>query len=417
MQYIGLLDCNNFFVSCERLFRPDVRTKPAVVLSSNDGCVVARSAEVKALGIPMGIPYFKVKQELGAAETAVFSSNFTLYRDISRRVMDTLRAEVDVMEQYSVDEAFFSLTGAPPAVESELQRIKELIETQVGVPVSVGAAATKTIAKYASEVGKQGDGISLLTNTKWQAIQATVPVGAVWGIGGKVAKSLREVGVTTVADLVAADPALLRARCGIGVVRIQREVAGERVFHLGSESALPQSVMSTRSLATPATTLAVATDAIAYHAAAVAADLRTQRAAAQALTVLLRPSRHSDWALHGRSREVVLTQPTNDTRVIVREAVRAAAAVYEPRVPYKKVGVIAGLIQPAAARQDDLFSAPLESAADEKLMQALDTLTERFGREAIAVGRLPRSPHGQPARAHVSPAYTTRWTDIPLVQA
>jgi DNA polymerase V len=181
LEMIGLLDCNNFFVSCERLFRPDLLKRPVAVLSSNDGCIVARSAEVKDLGVPMGVPYFQVKDVLTKAGAVLFSSNFTLYRDVSARVMDTLEDEVGLIDVYSIDEAFFEVED--DATEADVLAIRARVMKEVGVPVSIGIASTKTLAKQASVLAKKGNGVCILTDALWQEKMEEVPCGSVWGLG------------------------------------------------------------------------------------------------------------------------------------------------------------------------------------------------------------------------------------------
>lgn len=409
MAYVGLLDCNNFFVSCERLFRPDLKTKPVVVLSSNDGCVVARSKEVKELGIPMGVPFFKVKRELDASGTTVFSSNFTLYRDISRRVMQVLRLEVADVEQYSVDEAFFAL--AAPTEES-LRSIKTAVEQQVGVPVTVSAGKTKTIAKCATEIGKKTDGISILEGSEWERIAQTFLLADVWGIGGRTAAHMRSHALATVADLVQADPAFIRSEFGMHGARLQAELSEQRTERSAHDE-LQQSIMSTRSFGKSTTNLAVLEDAVAYHVAHAAEELRDMRACTSAIRVLIRPSRHGEWVLRGGAREAVLTAPTNDTRVLLHEALALTRALYERGVPYRKAGVILSAIVPETFVPASLF----ESKDNRELMRAVDEVNQRYGTGTLAIGRAQRDGAWRSSTLHVSPRYTTSWRELQTVVA
>lgn len=414
MSYVGLVDCNNFFVSCERLFRPDLAGKPVVVLSSNDGCIVARSKEVKDLGVPMGVPYFKVKGELAAAGATIFSSNFTLYRDISARVMEVLRATVANAEQYSVDEAFFTLPDAPhETTHEELVRVKRAVETQVGVPVSVGAARTKTIAKCATERAKAGVGTELLVGEEWQQAARTYPLPEVWGIGGRTAQRMREIGLTTVADLLAADRQFIHDEFGVAGARLRAELSEMRT-HGRARDELQQSIMSTRSFRTSTEDRTVIEDAIAYHVAHVAEELREIGASAGVVRVLIRPSRHGEWVLRGGTAAVVLTIPTDDTRVILREALVLVRQLFEPGVPYKKAGVVLSGIVPRATVAPSLFATP---SSVSELFSAIDTLNDRFGPETVSIGRTGREDRWQPSKEHVSPRYTTSWSEIRTVMA
>lgn len=417
MNFIGLVDCNNFFVSCERLFRPDLRNRPTVVLSSNDGCVVARSQEVKDMGIPMGVPYFKVKKEFEAAGVVVFSSNFQLYRDISSRVMAVLQQEVGAIEQYSVDEAFFTVSEPTERVEELLAHVKMMIEAKVGIPVSVGGAKTKTIAKYAAEKEKGGCGYSFLTDKSWQQETKSLPIGQIWGVGGKTNTKLREQQIETVADYLALESTWLQKNYGIGAVRIQSELNERAVFRVGSEKDLQKSIMSSRSFQQAIDNLPDLEKAVAYHANHVAAELRELKAKTQSIRVLARPSRHNSWFLRGGSREISLVTPTADTREIVKLAKQLLQELFEEGVPYKKVGVILGLIQAERAVPQSLFDEADESEKEGKVMEVVDELNEKIGKGTVTVGYVNRSQNWLPSREYASPKYTTEWKGLARVKA
>jgi DNA polymerase V len=405
------MDCNNFFASCERLFRPDLIGKPVVVLSSNDGCVVARSKEAKQLGIPMGVPQFKIKKEL--QNVAVFSSNFTLYRDISARVMRVLKEEVSDATPYSIDEAFFTLTAASiEDVEARISHIKRMVEAKVGVPVTVGAALTKTIAKCATELGKKEKGLNVLTGPSWYAAAEAFPLSDVWGIGGKTAEKMREENLHTVSDLLRADPALIRNKFGIHGARIQTELREVRA-ESGRHDDLQKSIMHTRSFKTTTTERSVLEDAVAYHLAHAAEELRELGAVAKEVRVLIRTSRHGDWFLRGGSDVRVLPVPTDDTRVLLKEALALVRALYEPNVPYKKAGVILSRIEYRDAVPLSLF--PL--ANDRSLLATIDAINHKFGAHLVTIGRTGDGAKWQASKLHVSPHYTTKWRDIPTVVA
>ena len=413
MKYIGLLDCNNFFVSCERLFRPDLLGKPVVVLSSNDGCVVARSKEVKELGIPMGVPHFKVKDEFKAADVVVFSSNFPLYRDISARVMQALRDEVSDVAQYSVDEAFFTFEAEAEAeVYAFLRQVKRSVEAKVGMPVTVGAAKTKTIAKCASELGKKADGVCFLEGDSWKNAALTFPLEDVWGIGGKTAEKMRAIGLITVADLLAADPALVTNRFGVHGARLAAELS-EQPAGGRSHDDLQHSIMSTRSFRDSTTDLSILEDAVAYHVAHAAEELRELKAVAGEIRVLIRTSRHGDWFLRGGSKECILDAPTSDTRVLLREALTLTRNLYEPGVPYKKAGVVLGRISSSEHQSLSLFSQSEQGA----VLATVDSLNQKFGKDTLTIGRVGHGERWQASRSHISPHYTTKWNEIATVVA
>ena len=422
MTYIGLLDCNNFFVSCERLFRPDLAWRPVVVLSGNDGCVVARSNEVKELGIPMGVPYFKVEKELKTAQVAIFSSNFTLYRDISKRVMARLREETAQIEQYSVDEAFFGIRAEDEvSIEAEMRRIKAVIEKDIGVPVSIGAAKSKTIAKQAAEQEKRGTGVCLLTGEHWQQVAGELSVGAVWGIGRRTAEKCVRHEVRTVAEYMALDRARVAALFGVDGVRKHQELNEQSVYRLGERSAAEQqSIMSTRSMKQALTNRDQIEVALLYHVDQVARQLREKKLEATRLSVMIRPSRHGDWALRGGTAEELLALPSNDTRTLSITARALCRSLYEVEVPYKKVGVVVSGLRPEGISQGELFAATDQSEKrdDGKVVMAVvDALNDKYGRETMLFGRVRGSRVWDGKHDRLSPQYTTNWSEIADIRA
>lgn len=419
MQLIGLLDCNNFFVSCERLFRPDVQARPVVVLSGNDGCVVARSNEVKDLGVPMGVPYFQVRAELTRAKATVFSSNFTLYRDISRRVMQLLASEVEVIERYSIDEAFFTLhVPDVAAAEKRLRELKATIEQQVGVPVSLGAARSKTIAKLASEQKKRGSGVCVLVATRWQELAATTALAQVWGVGGRLAERFRTAGLHTVGDFLTSRRERVAALYGLPGCRLYDELSEQAVSPVGERAANTQkSIMSTRSFRSATHERSVVADALSYHVHQAASELRELGLQCRYLQIIARASRHSDWALRPGTAELLLAAPTSDTRVLLRHAETLLEQVYEADVPYKKAGVILGGFSESGHAQPDLFGELQVATEQQRVMTVMDSINEQFAGDVIAVGRRLSAGEWSPARDWLSPHYTTNWSDIATVQA
>ncbi len=413
MKHVALLDCNNFFVSCERLFRPDLGNKPVVVLSGNDGCVVARSNEVKDMGIPMGIPHFKVRNEFKDAGVTVFSSNFSLYHDISKRVMRVLREEVDEVKQYSIDEAFFSLIGVRGEIETELRRIKNAVETKVGIPVTLGAGRSKTIAKVASKIGKNREGVCLLEGKNWIDVQQTVELSSVWGIGPKISQRMMRDGLVTVADFLALPRRKICDLYSINEVRKYDELTENAMEEIKGESGSQQSIMSTHSLSKATNDLNVLKNEVTHHVTSAARDLRKKRFVATHMYIIMRPSRYGDWRLRGGSIDITLENPTDDSRVLLKMAKEAVSSAFEEKVPYKKVGVVFSGLFPARLVQDTLF-APHNPKGGE-LMKLLDRVNNKLGRGAITIGE---EIHGSTSvkKNHLSPAYTTKWTDIRTVK-
>lgn len=411
---IALLDCNNFFVSCERLFRPDLANRPVIVLSSNDGCVVARSQEVKDMGIPMGVPYFKIKDIIQKEHIEIFSGNLTLYRDISRRVFEVVRQEIDIAEQYSIDEAFFTIpSGENPQLC--IERVKSRVEQLVGVPVSIGVAHSKTRAKYASGIAKKTKGLYVCGETMWASHVETIKLEQLWGVGVGMAKKFREHGVTTAADLMRLDAAMVQSNFGIMGRRLQSELHGIPAHSLEASRALQKSLMNSRSFSKTTTDKAVLVDAAAYHGRHIAAELRSMQAACLMLRLSLTTSRHGNFFLRGGSQEAVFVVPTADTFVILEAIESLLESLYAPDIPYQKVGVTVSGIVAQTEQPATLFN---ESAGDNTaLLQALDSLNSSAGKELITVGSRLRGQQWQAKAENRSPAYTTRWNDIATVSA
>lgn len=410
---IGLMDCNNFFVSCERLFRPDLLQKPVAVLSSNDGCIVARSQEIKDLGIPMGIPYFKVKDELTRAGAVLFSSNFTLYRDISARVMQTLSSHVGVCDIYSIDEAFFAL--ADDITEAEVLAIRALVMRDVGLPVSIGVARTKTLAKQGSALAKKSNGVCILDDALWTEQAANTPVSSVWGLGRQTSAKLRDMGVSTVSEFLALDRAIVRRHFGVVGDRIYSELRGTQVHELGRNSEdIQQSIMSTRSFEKTTKNLSSLQSAVAYHVSFAAKKLREKKLVASRLCVTIEASRHGDFMLRRGSSDAVLSRPTASTQELLKEALAQVDLLFDKEVPYKKAGVALGGLMPESYLITGLFE---KKEKDTKKLDAVtDVLNEKFGQGTVRFGVVLQSGARSGMKLR-SKEYTTKWEDIPTVRA
>lgn len=412
--YIGLIDCNNFFVSCERLFRPDLQQRPVVVLSSNDGCIVARSQEIKDNGIPMGVPYFQLKDRLSEMKTEVFSSHFALYRDISRRIFNVVQQEVAVFEQYSIDEAFFELRAVNP--QQAALSLRTHVEKMVGIPVSIGVAATKTQAKYANETAKRSSGVQYMSVTAFAEQAGSIPLPTIWGVGRGRSQAFAAHGLESVQDLIQADTARVTRLFGIEGARLQAELQGMVAYPITPRRAPQQSIMSSRSFCSPSTKRAVVQDALAYHVRQAAADLRTQGQVATALQVSLRPSRHGTYALRGGAATIALPTPSADTFTLLKEATTLLELLWEPAVPYQKVGIVLSGLMPAGTTQLSLYP---NNATPERsqLLRTIDAVNQRYGQDTLRVGSSIRQAIWQAKRDRLSPAYTTQWADLPVVRA
>lgn len=413
---IGLMDCNNFFVSCERLFRPDLARRPVAVLSSNDGCVVARSQEVKDLGILMGVPYFKVRELCEKENVTFFSSNFTLYRDISARVMQLLREEVDACQLYSIDEAFFTV---PDTIDPKrLHTIRDRILREVGIPVSIGVGKTKTIAKCAGDVAKRESGVHVFDDEAWVRAAEEISCGTVWGIGRQTSAKLRELGIEDARAFMELDRAFVEKTFGVGGVRLQMELKGTSVNPVSNdESELQKSITSTRSFARETTDLTVLESAITHHLTHVAEKLRARGVCAGRIAVVAQPNRFGDYALRRSTRDAVLTVPSDDTTTLLTEALRLLRELHEPGVPYKKAGVLLGDITPRAAISQSLFNTDTTHEERSTLDEVTDMLNARFGTRAVQRGTLRGGGQWAASAALRSQEYTTRWGSIRTVKA
>ncbi len=417
MKYIGLMDCNNFFVSCERLFRPDLVGKPVAVMSSNDGVIVARSQEVKDMGVPMGMPLFKAKQLVDMHTVTLFSSNFTLYRDISSRVMSVLEEEVGECDIYSVDEAFFG--ASKDITDAEIKEIRTRIIQKVGIPVSIGVAKTKTLAKVASEVEKKGDGVCLLDDSKWEGIAKELLCGSIWGLGRATSSKLGDQGITTVQQFMNLEDSFVKQQYGVGGRRVQDELRGIQVHKLGvSSESIQQSITSTRSFSEVTSSLSDLESALGYHVTQAARKLREKKLVCSRMYIEMRASRYSDFAMRKGSTEVILTQPSSSTQVLLHEALIAIGSFFDADIPYKKIGVTLGNLMPEAYTTESLFEEPRTEVTESKniLDSVSDELNKKFGHGTIQSAVIQQSGPKTSAKLR-SKEYTTNWGDIPSVQA
>ncbi|MCC2548636.1 Y-family DNA polymerase [Hymenobacter sp. BT175] len=424
----ALVDCNNFYVSCERVFQPALAGRPVVVLSNNDGCLIARSDEAKALGLKMGEPFHLVRATLERHRVAVFSSNYALYGDMSRRVMEVLSSFSPEAEPYSIDESFLKLTGLEllyPNLESCAHAIREAVRQQVGVPVCVGVAPTKTLAKLANRLARKcGQGVMVLaTPEKQAAARQDTAVGTVWGVGRKYSQKLLAMGVVTAADLANLPEGWARRHLG-GVVgqRLWRELNGQPCLaeQFGEQAAPPKqgtsrhSVTCTRSFGRPQQEWAVVREAIATFMARGAEKLRRYNLEAHVVTVLLGTDRYANPGLATRTGVVTLALATADTGELSRAALTALRRVFRPGVAYYRAGILLSGLEPAGQAQFGLFEAtPEQRERSHRLMTALDALNTRLGRQTVRLAAAAGpAPAWRGRCAFPSAAYTTEWEQL-----
>ena len=416
---LALVDCNNFYVSCERVFRPDLRRVPMVVLSNNDGCVVSRSNEAKALGIRMGQPWFECQALAEANGVLAMSSNYALYADLSNRVMNILSNFAPRHEVYSIDECFVDLTGIPKLREVSYA-MRERVTQWTGIPVCVGMGPTKTLAKLANHVAKKhprSRGVfnySALTDEQKTRLLQRIPVEEVWGVGRQLAQKLGQHGIQTVDDLRHAHVPTLRAAFGVVMEKIQRELQEVACIALQDIQPDRQQIISSRSFGKMVTELPVLQDALSTFVANACAKLRAQNSHASVIQVFLQTHRfRKDLPQYMPSLAVPLPCPTNDSLEVNRWASHLCERMFKPDYQYKKAGIMLSEISPATHWQGDLLEP--ETTNNARLMRALDTLNQRFGRGTVKVSTQGAYRDWQMLQERKSPNYTTAWDEVPVV--
>ncbi len=420
----ALIDCNNFFVSCERLFRPDLEGKPVVVLSSGDGCVVARSNEAKALGVPMGAPAFKYRLLFTQQGIVQFSANFELYSDISRRITQVLTSVTPRIEIYSVDESFLDLSSLPISDYDEwAQTVRELLFKWVGVPVSIGIAPTKTLAKLASEHAKKVPElrgvlsfIDKPDSFKNDYLSKT-PVQAVWGVGWRTAPKLRTEGIGSAFDLAKAPARRSQQLLGIHGRQMVAELGGISCYPLTLEGKLPQTISATRTFGQDTNEFTVLEAAIASFVGTSTFKLRRSNQLATRAGFFLTTNRnkpgYTTW-----SRELKLDTPSSDPGHLMQLLNKELRTVYSPVHSYHRAGVWLGGFTPADQFQTDLLdmAGPLVHSRSKSKMSAVDGLNHRYGRGTIRLAAEDLANSWRPYPKLRSPHYTSDWNDLPAVR-
>lgn len=419
---IALVDCNNFYVSCERVFRPDLIGRPVIVLSNNDGCVVARSQEVKALGIKMGVPLFQVQHLVNRHKIELFSSNYSLYADMSARVMSVLEEFTPLMEVYSIDEAFLDLTGLAACRTDPVaygMRIKQTVQRSTGIPVCVGMGPTKTLAKLANFAAKKwpqtGGVLDLSDPVRREKLMKIVPVGEVWGIGSKTAARLNRLGVITIWDLANRPAENIRQQFNIVVARTVMELNGIACLDLDDIAPDKQQIVCSRSFSRRLTERRELSAALAEFGTRAAEKLRKQHSATGCITVFIRtnPFNPQEPQYH-RSASTKLDTATQDTRAIIATANRLLEEIYKPGYGYHKCGVQLSYIQPdTLPGQIDLFDFADNSlpAENRPLMKTIDRINRRFPK-GIAVASTGFDQTWKPKSERISQRYTTDWKEL-----
>ncbi|MCE5251066.1 Y-family DNA polymerase [bacterium] len=419
MPMVALVDCNNFYVSCERVFNPKLEGRPVVVLSNNDGCVVARSNEAKALGIPAGVAAFKIGDLIKSGTVHALSSNYALYGDMSHRIMETLAQFTPEIEVYSIDEAFLNLTGFDPGTVTDYARtIRATVRRWTGVPVSIGVAETKTLAKIANRFAKKspksGGVVNLTASPHQERALALTGVGDVWGVGRQYAKFLIRNGVVTALDLRDATDVWVKKHMGIVGLRTVKELRGTPCLSLEQCPPEKKEMCVSRSFGQPVKTRAAMHEAIATYTTRAAEKLRKQRFAAGALMVFMMTNRFRDDPQYANSTVVELPVPTDSTHELIRYALHGTNAIFREGYRFNKAGVILTGLVPRGEIQTDLFCT-VDHVGARRLMDALDRVNTRMGPGTLKYAAVGLNQDWQTKFKRRSPRYTTRWDELPVV--
>jgi len=426
----ALVDCNNFYASCEKLFDPQLKNRPIVVLSNNDGCVVARSAEVKALGIPMGVPWFQIQAEARQHGIVAFSSNYALYADMSNRVVEVLSGFAHNMEVYSIDESFLDLAGMetrPDGLAAYGVEIRQRIADWLGLAVCVGVAPTKTLAKLANHCAKKGlagsAGVcdfTTLPPALLSELFGRITVSEVWGVGRQLTERLAAMGVQTVRQLRDAEVRTIRLRFSVVLERTVRELRGESCLDLQEVVPDKQQIMSSRSFGRLIYARSELEEAVASYIAKAAEKLRAQNCVAGALQVYIQTNVFKpEVPQYQKGITLPLPSATSDTRVLTVWAIRILRRIYRPGFGYHKAGVMLLDVVPAANRQFALFATQGDAGDGRsvQLMGVLDGINQRYGRGTLRLAAEGVDHSWQMRRGNLSPGYTTNWDDLPVVRA
>ncbi len=417
----ALIDGNNFYVSCERVFNPALAQTPMVVLSNNDGCVVARSNEVKALGVKMGVPWFQIRELAEKHGIRAFSSNYSLYADMSSRMMSVLAAYSPDQEMYSIDECFLGLAGFERYdLAAYGQRMRAQVRQWIGIPVCVGIAETKTLAKLANHCAKKNlageDGVCDLTRldtAQRGRIFAGVPVNEVWGVGRRLSEQLGRRGIRTVEDLRQADAETLRQAFSVVLERTVRELNGVSCLSLEAVAPNKQQIISSRSFGAYVHDLAALAEAVATYTARAAEKLRRQGSQAGMLQVYIRTNPFKDNAQYQPSITVPLPEASDDTTRLIRAAQWGLRKIYKPGYAYQKAGIALLDLRPRAQAQISLF-APAPGRGE--LMRVMDRINAVYGSGTLHSAAEGVRQHWRMKRGRMSPAYTTQWNQLPEVR-
>ncbi len=420
---IALIDGNNFYASCEQSIDPSLANHPLVILSNNDGCIIARSAEAKALGIPMGIPFFEIRDRLERLEVKVRSSNYALYGDMSQRFMSLLEVHCEELEIYSIDEAFARVKRP---INNDLQpwakKLRALIYQHLGLPIAIGIGTSKSQAKLANHLAKtiaEHAGIFDLEASKnLEDWLESIAIEDVWGIGHKISQWCRTRGITNARQLRDTPSNELKAKYGITAIRLQNELKGIACIPLLKHQKSKKETCVSRSFNKPITTIDELRQAISTYTVRASEKLRTQKQVAGTITIFARTSSYAP-TFHSQAATKKLQVHSNDTGTLLATSLELTEKIFRPNHLLMKAGVIMQDLQKDNFLQLNLLEqySTEEAARREKLLKTIDRLNKRYGRNAIQWAVCGINPKWSMQRKYLSPAATTKFTDIPIVNS
>jgi DNA polymerase V len=412
----ALVDCNNFYVSCERVFNPALEGKPVVVLSNNDGCIIARSEEAKKLGLKMAEPVFKKIKYLNENGVQIFSSNYTLYGDMSARVTETLSHFAPEIEIYSIDEAFLNLSGFTGDLEKLCSEIISTVKRNTGIPISIGIGPTKTLAKIANKAAKKAGGIFIIRNNRQSdALIRNTPIEKVWGIGRQYAKLLQQNQVNTAYDFTLLDDNWLRTKMKVIGLRIKKELLGESCLRLELIMPPKKAIATTRAFGKKTSEIKFITEAVSTYAVRCSEKLRKQESVANLLTVFIHtdPFNPNEPQIN-KSKTITLPVATNSNTELVKYALFCLNGIFIPGFRYKKAGVIVDGLQNESGFQQNIFD-KTDRKKQRDLLKVIDKLNNEFGRDKVKLAVQGDGKEWKLRQEKLSKRYTTNWNEIIII--
>ena len=413
----ALIDCNAFYVSCERVFNPKLNNKPVVALSNNDGCIIARSKEAKALGIKMGVPLFKVKDIVERENVIVFSSNYTLYADMSRRVMNIISEFTPSIEVYSIDEAFIELTNMNVDYESYVRQMRKVILQYTGIPVSIGIASTKTLTKVANHIAKDDESLegvcSLIQHENLDQVLEDTNVADVWGVGRQLSKKLIANGIFNAKLLKNCEDAWVRKMMSVNGLKTVSELREISCLDLEETSATRKSCCTTRSFGKPLINLEDIEQAVTTFARRATERIRGENLIASTVSVFLRTNPFDRNRYYSNSSTTTLSYPTYDTVQIVKTALQLTKIIFRENYKYKKAGVLLSGFYEKGTETKDLFSEARYRSP--KLMSTVDQINERYGSDTIQIATECQMGKWKQKRKNCTQSYTTQLDNVLLI--